>query len=60
MNEKEFNKLLKTVCKMYVKETTEELNGLELKRLPKLSLKFRFRMWWMFRKAVLKEMFYSI
>jgi hypothetical protein len=57
-----FDEMIKIAGKMYIDEEVERLEE-EIARNSeeiKIPLKFRIRMWWMFRKAILKDMFQSL
>lgn len=57
-----FDEMIKIAGKMYIDEEVERLEE-EIARNSeeiKIPLKFRIRMWWMFRKAILKDIFLSL
>ena len=57
-----FDEMIKIAGKMYIDEEVERLEE-EIARNSeeiKIPLKFRIRMWWMFRKDILKDMFQSL
>lgn len=57
-----FDEMIKIAGKMYIDEEVERLEE-EIARNSeeiKIPLKFRIRMWWMFRKAMFKDILLSL
>lgn len=60
MNEKEFNRKIITVGKLYIREEMEKLNNSFSKQVKiKIPLAFQVKMWLLFKKAVAKEIIFD-
>lgn len=55
MNEKQFDRMITAAGKLYIKQETKNLYN----SFNKKSLSFQIKMWFLFKKALIKDIIYN-